>query len=81
MRPTLSASLFRRPLRLSPGSARFTSTKSTTAESAQKNAANAWEGAKKFLGFVGDKAGSLLGCESSRTCLGIDGSGLTTGLF
>ncbi|KIJ62996.1 hypothetical protein HYDPIDRAFT_157206 [Hydnomerulius pinastri MD-312] len=74
MRSSLSTSVFRqaaRPTRTTTFTARrFASTSSENAQkkaqdalgAAQKNAEKVWESAKKFLGPLGERAGSMLGC-------------------
>ncbi|KAF5380517.1 hypothetical protein D9615_004743 [Tricholomella constricta] len=71
MRPVLPTTLRHSVLRRAPANARFASTNPSVEAaqqkakealgSAQKNAGKAWEGAVKFLGPVGQRAGNLLG--------------------
>lgn len=72
MRPHTSTTAFRPFLRRSAGR-RFASTNSESGQrkaqssdalgSVQKNAERAWEGTKRALGPVGERAGNLFGCE------------------
>jgi len=72
MRSVVSTSIFRqaaRPRRFPTQSSRFASSTSETAQkkaqdafgSAQKTAEKLWESSKKFLGPLGDRAGTMLG--------------------
>jgi hypothetical protein len=75
MRSAVSTSAFRqaaRPRRLPTQYSRFASSNAETAQkkaqdafgSAQKTAEKLWESSKKFLGPLGERAGSMLGCMS-----------------
>lgn len=63
-----------RPVARQVAGRRFASTSTEAAQKkaqdalggAQKTAEQVWASAKKFLGPVGEKAGNMLGCESSR---------------
>lgn len=82
MRSAVSTSAFRqaaRPRRLPTQYSRFASSNAESAQkktqdalgSAQKTAEKLWESSKKFLGPLGERAGSMLGCMSSREHLPI----------
>lgn len=77
MRSAVSTSAFRqaaRTRRLPTQYSRFASSNAETAQkktqdalgSAQKTAEKLWESSKKFLGPLGERAGSMLGCMSFR---------------
>jgi F-type H+-transporting ATPase subunit g len=76
MRSAVYTSTFRqavRPRRLPTQSSRFASSTTETAQkkaqdalgSAQKTAEKLWESSKTFLGPLGERAGTMLGCTSS----------------
>jgi hypothetical protein len=78
MRSALPSSLFRHSLarqafkqQQSAASKRFTSSESSPQKqqdalaAVQKTVGRVWEGAQRFLGPIGEKAGNLLGCTFS----------------